>query len=178
MVLQYRSILERLWVLEPVPAWLPSRNYIARLTHPDKHQLADPALAVTLLGMSADALLEGDTAGLDLPRDGTLLGHLFESLVTQSVRVYADAAEAEVKHLRTKNGRHEVDLIVARRDGRVIAIEVKLARTVRDQDAKHLSWLKQQIGGDLIDSIMVTAGPYAYRRPDGIAVVPAALLGP
>lgn len=178
VVIQYRSILERLWVLEPVPAWLPSRNHIRRLTHPDKHQLADPALAVTLLGMSVDALLEGDDAGLDLPRDGTLLGHLFESLVTQSVRVYAQAAEAEVKHLRTKNGRHEVDLIVVRPDGRIVAVEIKLARTATDGDAKHLLWLKEQIGGDLIDSIIVTTGPHAYRRPDGIAVVPAALLGP
>lgn len=178
IVLQYRSILERLWVLDPVPAWLPSRNHIARLTHPDKHQLADPALAVSLLGLNTDALLEGADAGLGIPRDGTLLGHLFESLVTQSIRVYAQAAEAEVRHLRTKNGRHEVDLIVVRPDGRVLAIEVKLARTVGDDDAKHLHWLKEQIGADLLDGIIVTTGPHAYRRPDGIAVVPAALLGP
>lgn len=178
IVLQYRSILERLWVLDPVPAWLPSRNHIARLTHPDKHQLADPALAVSLLGLNADALLEGADAGLGIPRDGTLLGHLFESLVTQSIRVYAQAAEAEVRHLRTKNGRHEVDLIVVRPDGRVLAIEVKLARTVGDDDTKHLHWLREQIGADLLDGIIVTTGPHAYRRPDGVAVVPAALLGP
>lgn len=178
IVLQYRSILERLWVLDPVPAWLPSRNQISRLSHPDKHHLADAALAATLLGVGVDALLEGDDAGIDLPRDGTLLGHLFESLVTQSVRVYAQAAEAEVRHLRTKSGRHEVDLIIVRPDGRVLGMEMKLARTVTDEDARHLMWLKEQIGNDLVDSVIVTTGPHAYRREDGIAVVPAALLGP
>jgi predicted AAA+ superfamily ATPase len=177
-VLAYRSLLERLWLLDPVPAWLPSRDHISRLLHPDKHHLADPALAATLLGQTVDSLLEGDDAGIDIPRDGTLVGHLFESLVTQSVRIYAQAAEADVRHLRTKNGRHEVDLIVERPDKRVIGIEVKLGRNVTDADAKHLIWLKEEIGSDLLDAVIITTGPYAYRRQDGIAVIPAALLGP
>ena len=177
-VLAYRSTLARLWLLDPVLAWVPSRNPIARLSRPDKHQLADPALAASLLGISVEAMLEGDTAGISIPRDGTLLGHLFESLVTQSVRVYAQAAEAEVRHLRTKNGRQEIDLIVVRPDQRVVAIEVKLTRTVQDDDVKHLRWLKREIGDDLLDAVVVTTGPHAYRRDDGIAVVPAALLGP
>ncbi len=176
-VLAYRSALERLWLLDPVRAWLPSRNQIARLTRPDKHQLADPALAASLLGVTAEALLEGDDAGMEIPRDGTLLGHLFESLVTQSIRVYAQAREAEVRHLRTKNGRHEVDLIVVRPDQRVVALEVKLARTVSDDDVRHLRWLRGEIGDDLLDAAVITTGAHAYRREDGIAVVPAALMG-
>lgn len=176
-VLAYRSALERLWLLDPVPAWLPSRNPIARLARPDKHQLVDPALAASLLGMTAEALLGGNDAGIDIPRNGTLLGHLFESLVTQSVRVYAQAREAEVRHLRTKNGRHEVDLIVVRPDQRVVAVEVKLARSIGEDDVKHLHWLRGEIGDDLLDEVVVTTGPHAYRREDGIAVVPAALLG-
>jgi predicted AAA+ superfamily ATPase len=116
--------------------------------------------------------------GLPLPRDGTLLGALFESLVTLSMRAYAQAAEASVKHLRTAGGRHEVDLIVERPDGRVVAVEVKLARNVKDRDGDHLRWLAARIGGDLLDAVIVTTGPEAYRRSDGIGVVPAALLGP
>lgn len=177
-VLAYRSALERLWLLDPVPAWLPSRNQIARLARSDKHQLVDPALAASLLGITAEALLEGENAGIDIPRDGTLLGCLFESLVTQSIRVYAQAREAEVRHLRTKNGRHEVDLIVVRPDQRVVAIEVKLARSIGDDDVKHLRWLRGEIGDDLLYAMVITPGPHAYRREDGIAVVPAALLGP
>lgn len=174
----YRDVLERLWILDPVEAWSPSRNRLSRLSSPPKHQLADPALAARLLGVDADALLEGRAAGPSVPRDGTLLGALFESLVTLSVRTYAQAAEATVKHLRTAGGEREVDLIVERADGRVVAIEVKLARDVRDDDGRHLRWLAERIGDELLDSVIVTTGSEAYRRKDGIAVVPATLLGP
>ena len=71
-----------------------------------------------------------------------------------------------------------MDLIVERADGRVLAIEVKLARNVVDSDVRHLHWLARQIGADLLDAMVVTTGDDAYRRQDGIAVVPAALLGP
>ncbi len=177
-VVSYRDTLQRLWILDPVPGWVPSRNYFSRLAHPEKHHLADPALAASLLGIRVEALLEGREGAVPLPRDGTLLGHLFESLITLSVRAYAQAAEAEVKHLRTKGGRHEVDLILERADGRVVALEVKLGRDVTDGDLRHLHWLKKKMGGDLLDAIVVTTGPNAYRREDGIAVVPASLLGP
>jgi hypothetical protein len=177
-VIQYRDALQRLWLLDPVPAWIPSRNYFSRLAHPDKHHLADPALAAALLGVGAEGLLEGREGTVAIARDGTLMGHLFESLVTQSVRVYAQAAEAEVRHLRTKAGRNEIDLIVERRDGRVLALEVKLAGAVTDDDVKHLRWAQERVGRDLLDAIIVTTGPAAYRRTDGIGVVPAALLGP
>lgn len=177
-VLSYRDTLQRLWVLDPVPAWMPSRNYFSRLAHPDKHHLADPALAAVLLGVGDDSLLEGAESAVPMPRDGTLLGHLFESLVTQSVRVYAQAAEAKVKHLRTKGGRHEIDLILERSDHRVLAMEIKLGRDVSDHDVRHLRWLRDKVGSDLIDAVAVTTGSHAYRRKDGIAVVPAALLGP
>jgi predicted AAA+ superfamily ATPase len=174
----YRDVLERLWILDPVEAWLPTRNRISRLSSPPKHQLADPALTARLLGVDADALLEGRDSGPPVPRDGTLLGALFESLVTLSMQTYAQAAEASVKHLRTAGGEHEVDLIVERADGRVIAIEVKLSRDVGERDTNHLRWLADRIGDELIDALVVTTGPEAYRRADGIAVVPAALLGP
>ncbi|HXS32870.1 MAG TPA: DUF4143 domain-containing protein [Solirubrobacterales bacterium] len=174
----YRDVLERLWILDPVEAWSPSRNRLSRLSSPPKHQLADPALAARLLGVDAETLLEGQTVGPPVPRDGTLLGALFESLVTLSVRTYAQSAEAVVKHLRTAGGQQEVDLIVERADGRVVAIEVKLARDVGGDDTRHLHWLAERIGDELLDAVIVTTGPEAYRRPDGIAVVPAALLGP
>lgn len=174
----YRDVLERLWIVDPVPAWAPTRNAVARLTRSPKHHLADPALAARLLGVGEDALLSGQDAGPPVPRDGTLLGHLFESLVALSVRVYAQAAEAGVGHLRTAGGKQEVDLIVERDDRRVVAVEVKLSGSVGDRDVRHLLWLRDRLGDDLLDAVVVTTGPQAYRRPDGVAVVPAALLGP
>jgi len=94
------------------------------------------------------------------------------------VRVYAQAAEARVSHLRTHAGEHEVDLIVERGDRRILAIEVKLAATVGDRDVRHLRWLEARIGTDLLDAVVITTGTDAYRRPHGAAVIPAALLGP
>lgn len=174
----YRDVLERLWILDPVPAWAPTRNPISRLIRSPKHHLVDPALAARLLGVGRDALLAGEDAGYAIPRDGTLLGHFFESLITLSVRVYAQAAEATVGHMRTAKGAQEVDLIVERADKRVVAIEVKLGNTIGDKDVRHLLWLRDRLGDELLDAVVVSTGPQAYRRKDGIAVVPAALLGP
>ncbi|WP_419919554.1 ATP-binding protein [Candidatus Poriferisocius sp.] len=172
----YRSTLEGLWIIEDVPAWAPSRNRLRRLGASPVHQLVDPALAARLLGTDTDALLGNKPAGPPVPRDGTLLGALFQSLVTLSVRTYAQANEARVSHLRTHGGEHEIDLIVERRDGRVVALEVKLAATIHDNDTRHLHWLANTIGEDLLDAAIITTGTEAYRRPDKIGIIPAALL--
>ena len=55
---------------------------------------------------------------------------------------------------------------------------MKLGGTVDDADVKHLLWLQRELGKDVVDMLVVTTGPRAYRRPDGIAVVPLALMGP
>jgi uncharacterized protein len=174
----YRDILQRLWILDPLPAWLPTRSHLRRLGSAPRHHLVDPALAARLLNADAGALLQARPSQSPAARDATLLGQLFESLVTLGVRVYAQAAEARVRHLRTHAGEHEVDLIVERADHRVLAIEVKLAHTVTDRDVRHLHWLADRLGDDLLDAVVVTTGREAYRRRDGVAVVPAALLGP
>jgi predicted AAA+ superfamily ATPase len=174
----YRDVLSRLWVLDPVPGWQPTANQLSRLSLGPKHHLADPALAARLLGMDETSLLDGGSAGPPMPRAGSLLGSLFESLVTLSSRAYAQAAEATVHHLRTHDGEHEIDLIVQRADQRVVALEVKLAASVVEADVRHLRWLQDRIGADLLDAAVITTGAQAYRRPDGIAVIPAALLGP
>jgi hypothetical protein len=69
-------------------------------------------------------------------------------------------------------------LIVERSDGGVVAIEVKLARDADDHDVRHLARLRQRLGERLLDEVIITTGPTAYRRKDGVAVVPLALLGP
>lgn len=168
--------LARLWILDPVPAWLPTQNDLKRLTQAPKHYLADAALTARLLGLDAAALLEGSERGPRVARGGSLLGRLFESLVTLSLRVYAQANEAHVKHLRLHGGQREIDLIVERADRQVLAIEVKLSRTVDDDDVKQRLWLKDQIGDDLLDSTVIHTGHEAYRRKDGVGVIPAALL--
>jgi hypothetical protein len=174
----YRDVLSQIWLLDSVPGWIPTRNPFVRLMHVPKHHLADPALAARLLGASEKSLLGGKIVGPIIPRDGTMLGALFESLVALDLRVYAQANEAKVYHLRTHDGRHEVDFIIERDDHKVVALEVKLAGSVGDDDVVHLHWLRDRLGEDLLDAAVITTGPYAYRRQDGIAVIPAALLGP
>lgn len=176
--LAYRSALESLWVIDDVAAWLPTRNRLRRLASAPQHHLCDPAIAARLLSVTAEALLDGSDGTPAAPRDDPLLGLLLQSLVTLSVRVYAQVAEARVFHLRTHGGEREVDLIVQGPDGRIVALEVRLAATVDSSDIRHLRWLADSTGSELADAAVVTTGTEAYRRRDDIAVIPAALLGP
>ena len=173
----YRDLLEAMWLVDPLLAWWPLGNPLSRLKRGPKHHLADPALAARLLGATAAGLVSGSPA---VPRGlgaGPLLGALFESLVTLDVRVYAQAAGASAGHLRTWNDDREIDLIVEK-DRRLLAVEVKLTTTAGRDDTSHLRWLADRLGPDLADAMIVTTGRHAYRDRDGIAVVPAALLGP
>lgn len=173
----YRNLLEAMWMVEPLPAWWSVSNPLSRLKRGPKHHLADPALAARLLDISAEDLLAGRSSGPALPREGLLLGALFESLVALNVRVYAQAAQARVSHLQTWNDSREVDLIVEK-GRRMVAIEVKLVATPGRDDTRQLRWLLDRVGADVSDAVLVTTGRHAYRDRDGIAVVPAALLGP
>lgn len=165
----YRDRLTSIWLLDPVPGWLPANNSLRRLQQAPKHHLADPALAARLLNLSATTLVS--SAGAHM------FGPLFESLTTLSVRVLASALGANVFHMRASSGSREVDLIVEGPDGQILPIEVKLAPTVTDREVRHLLWLRDQIPDRVIDPVVITTGKHAYRRPDGIAVVPLALLG-
>lgn len=163
----HRELLSRIWMLDPVPAWLPHGAEFSRLKTAPKHQLADPALAARALNHTAETLQQ--------PRAGS--AELLESLATLTIRASAQAQEASVGHLRTRDGGQEVDLIVERYDGTVVGFEVKLAASVTDSDVRHLHWLADQLGDRLADRVILTTGRDAYRRRDGVAVVPLALLG-
>lgn len=174
----YIEILRMLRILDEVPAWLPTKNHLSVLGQAAKHHLADPALAVRILGLTTEKLISGEVAGNFIPRDGTFLGALFESLVILNVRVFAQPLNAKVFHLRTSDNRHEVDLILESEQGRILGIEVKLSPVVTDDDVKHLLWLKEKAKTEVSDLVIITTGNSAYRRTDGVAVVPLALLGP
>ncbi|WRS31052.1 DUF4143 domain-containing protein [Actinomycetaceae bacterium MB13-C1-2] len=165
----YRDHLSQIWLLDPVPGWLPIHSAFTQARQAPKHQLADPALAARLLGLTGESLLRPD---------GThMLGPLFESIVTLGVRSMAQANEGKVAHLRTDSGRQEVDLIVEGHEGQVVGLEVELNPAVTDREVRHLLWLRNQIPDRVVDLAVITTGPAAYRRPDGVAVIPLALLG-
>jgi len=171
----YRDLLQRIWVLEPLPAWSPVLASLKYLGQAPKHHLVDPALAARLVGATQDSLVSGNG-----PKDhgeGVFLGALFESLAVQTIRCLAQANGAKVFHLRTQGGVHEIDAIVQRPDLRIVAFEIKLSSIVRPADVAHLNWLQTQVPDLVLDKVLLNTGSEAYRRQDGVAVVPLALLG-
>ncbi|MBX3087874.1 MAG: ATP-binding protein [Cryobacterium sp.] len=173
--LVYRDVLSQLWLLDQVSAWQP-RNAFTRFGTTPKHYLADPALSARLLGLDEQRLLSGQGERITA-NDKTVLGSLFEALVALSLQTYAQVAEARVSHFRTSRGDHEVDFIIHGVDGATIALEVKLDRTVEDRDVRHLLWLRNNFDPGLNDVAVIYTGEYAYRRQDGVAVIPLSLLG-
>lgn len=165
----YRDHLSSLWLLDPTPGWSTSLSRYGNLLQAPKHQLADPALSARLLRLS--------NRTLNSRRGAYMAGPLFESLTWLTLAVVASHHRAKLYHLRQHGGGREVDYILEGRDGQIVGVEVKLASNVDSHDVRHLLWLRDMYPDDVIDLVVVTAGPHAYRRPDGIAVVPLALLG-
>jgi len=172
----YRDLLSRVRVLDPLPAWIPTFAHLKRLAQGPKHHLVDPALAARLVGATFESLVQGRDEPA-IPRDATFLGALFESLAVQTVRVLADSCDATTFHFRTSDARQEIDIIVQRADFSVLAIEVKFSQQVRPADAASLNWLEAQMPGRVLDKVILNTSDRAYRRKDGVAVVPLALLG-
>lgn len=171
----YRDALTRLRILDELPAWLPTKNHFTRVGSASKHYLADPALALRLLEVDAEQL--SGSAGFEATRhDRPLFGRMFEALATLTVRSLAEARFAKVMHLRDARGSREIDLIVQRRDGKILAIEIKLSQSVTAEDFKQLHWLGDQIGEQLIGKVVIYAGKEAFQT-QGVSVVPLALLG-
>lgn len=129
------------------------------------------------MGVDAGGPLNANNVPLSKNAEEILLGALFESLVTLSVRVMSQHAEANVYNIRTAGGEHEVDLIAESGNKRIVALEINTSRDVIDSDVRHFHWLRHQIGDMTAQAAVLFTGPYAYRRPEGTAVIPASLLG-
>lgn len=179
----YRTALENLGVIDEQPAWDHPFVAIKRTKTSALHHLVDPALAANLLhGTWLDEISTfGARSSPELER--SFIGKLFQSLIVQSVRVYASACGADVFWLGTRGNtageQREVDIVVVNGDGRVVAIEVKASENIISRDCRHLNWLRSKLSARWADGVVIYTGNEAYRRPqDDIAVVPAALLGP
>lgn len=165
----YRDAAQQLMLIEDVPAWSPQLRSRTRLGGLPKRHLVDPSLAASLLGADAARLLT----------DVATFGHLFESLVTRDVRIYAQEQDANVYHYRERDGALEADVIVERRDGSWLGIEIKLGSHAVDEAAATLLALaERRIARPPAALVVITTGEYAYRRPDGVDLVPLAALRP
>jgi uncharacterized protein len=169
-VLDYVAALTRVFVVEDLPPWSPAlRSRSVLRSSPIRH-FVDPSLAAAALGAGPDRLL-GD------PRT---LGFLFKSLVVRDLRIYAQATKASVWHYRDNTGA-EADAVVQTADGRWGAIEVKLGTARVDDAAASLirvaAHVDQERHGPPAFLAVITSGGYAYRREDGVLVVPITTLG-
>ena len=167
----YLDALERLMVVENQPAWAPHLRSRSRLRQGPKRRFVDPSLAVASLRASPERLL----------CDMEWFGFLFESLVVRDLRVYAQAADAEVFHYRDNTGL-EVDAIVEAQDGRWAAFEVKLGQAAIDEASATLRRFADRIdtkkcGAPAVLAV-ITGNGFGYVRPDGVAVIPIGSLGP
>jgi predicted AAA+ superfamily ATPase len=170
-VLDYIAALARIFVVEDLPAWSPSlRSRSTLRTTPTRH-FVDPSLAVAAL----------DTRPERLVRDVKTLGFLFESMVVRDLRVYAQAIDGSVYHYRDGAGL-DADAIIQLRDGRWAAFEVKLGQQAVDRAAAALLKLADRIDldrhGRPAALAVITGWGYAYRRTDGVAVIPIGALAP
>ena len=154
-------------------------GYVDRIAEREFVELGKPVRNAGALRrwLTAYAAASSTTASYETIRDAASAGESDKPAKT-TTRPYRAALEQLwiVEPLPAWAPGHEVDLIVERRDGRVVALEVKLSATVDDADTRHLAWLAQRLGPDLLDAVVITTGREAYRRADGIGVIPAGLL--
>lgn len=164
--LAYDSLLTALLVVDPLPAW--SSNRLKRLNARPKRHLVDPALVGPLLGVNLSGVL----------RDPRLLGRVLEGFVLAQLRPELATFDypPQLFHLRDRDGRHEVDLLVEYPDGRVVAIEVKAGATATREDARHLIWLRQQLGDRLLCGLVLHTGRHTFVLDERIAAAPIACI--
>lgn len=165
----YLNALRRIFVIEDTPAWMPSlRSKTAIRTSP-KRNFVDPSIATAVMRTNPSGLLN----------DFETFGFMFESLCTRDMRIYAQANDGAIFHYRDKNDL-ESDMIISLRDGRWAPIEVKLGNKQIDEAAKNLLSLQSKINTEKMGKpsflMVVTGGEFAYRRDDGILVVPIGCL--
>ncbi len=171
-VRRYLDRLTEAFVIEPLPAWSTHLRSRATLRSKPKRYFADSSLAAAALRASPEGLLA------DLPT----LGILFESLAIRDLRVYAQAAKAEVRYYcDSKN--LEIDAIITRGHSDWTAVEIKLGSP--DSIQAGIASLRQmrnkvdtQQAGEPSRLIVLTAAGRAFETNDDIAVVPITLLGP
>ena len=167
---EYVDALSRAFVLNDLSAWNPRlRSKTAVRTSPTRH-FSDPSIAAAVLAATPRGLLD----------DFETFGLLFESLCIHDLRVYASALGGSLYHYRDKTGL-EADAVVVLDDGRWALVEVKMGQSRIDEGASHLLKLAERIDqtreGRPSFLMVLTSTACAYRRKDGVVVVPLACLG-
>ncbi len=162
----YEALLGDLMVAASLPAW--TTNRLKRLIRSPKRHLVDTGLWAAAMGVDATAVI----------LDGDLLGRLLDTFVTAQLRTEATVAANSHRlfHLRTEQGRHEIDFVAEIGAHRVVGIEIKASAAPTAHDARHLLWLRDQLGDRFSAGVVLHTGPATYRLADSITAAPICTL--
>lgn len=170
-VYSYTNALRKIFVIEDMPAWNPNLRSKTAIRTSDTRYFVDPSIAAASLGLGPK----------DLLGDLNTMGLLFETLCVRDLRVYADSLFGNVYHYRDKSGL-ECDAVVHLRDGSYGLIEIKLGGDrLIEEGSRNLKALSEKIDTTKMKEpsflmVLTGTGKYAYRRDDGIYVIPIGCL--
>ena len=162
----YTRLLSDLGVIAELPAW--HSNRLARLVKSRKRVVADAGLWAAAIGVDVAAVMSS----------GDLLGRLIETFVINQLRAEAALTTRgpQLCHLRVAQGRHEIDLIADFGARGIVAIEIKATNAPSANDARHLRWLRDELGPQFIAGAVLHVGRRKYRLSDQIEAIPICAL--
>lgn len=172
----YLNVLRRLFVIEDVPAWNPSIRSAHAIRASDKKEFTDPSIAVAALNLSPDKLL------LDLHT----FGFIFETLCIRDLKIYSSALGGKISYYHDRYGL-EADCVLHLDNGKYALIEFKLGSSKIEEGAAHLCQLRNLIRAHNLEKpqqilpepdllIVITGGEIAYKRNDGVCIIPIGCL--
>jgi len=170
-VAAYINALRKIFVIEDMPAWNPNLRSKTAIRSSDTRYYIDPSIAAAALGIGPN----------DLLNDLKTFGFLFETLCIRDLRVFADSLNGAVYHYRDKDGQ-ECDAVIHLRNGKYGLIEIKLGgENLIEEGASSLKAMEAKIDTGKMNApsflmVLIGIGDYAYRRPDGVYVVPIGCL--
>lgn len=170
-IFSYISALKKIFVIEEAPAWNPNLRSKTAIRTADTKYFIDPSIAVAALGIGPN----------DLIKNLNTFGLIFESLCIRDLRVYAESINGNVYHYKDSSGL-ECDAVVHLRNGNYGLIEIKLGGdNLIDIGAENLKKLNQKIDTTKMNKpsflmVLTAIGKYAYKREDGVCVVPIGCL--
>ena len=170
-VLLYVNALKKIFVVEESPAWNPNLRSKTAIRTSDTRYFIDPSIAVAALGIGPK----------DLMNDLNTFGLLFETLCIRDLRVYAESLNGDLYHYRDSSDL-ECDAVIHLRDGSYGLIEIKLGGdSLINEGAKNLKKLESRIDVEKMNNpsflmVLTAIGKYAYKREDGVYVIPIGCL--
>jgi uncharacterized protein len=162
----YDTLLQNLFITDRLPAW--TSNRLKRLTLAPKRYLVDSGLLPGVLGVTENEVMT----------NGDFLGRLIETFAVAQVRseVALMSPMPRMHHLRTAEGRQEIDLVVELGASALVGIEIKATSTPDPGDAKHLRWFRREFGDRVRATVLLHTGPHTLHFDDGTVAVPLSAL--